>query len=107
MLCCSVSHVPKDTVNVYQVKERDARITGLALGMIALLLFATACILYGVGTLPPTELMGFGMFPYLGGTFLSFLSLGVLVGAITFSVIAAVRACQIDQLSRVADPKMV
>lgn len=87
----------RQKVVFYDAKDQDARITGIALSMISLFLFAGACVLFGMGTLPPTTLMGLGMLPYLGGAFLSFLSLGIFSGALVFGAIAAVRTCQKDQ----------
>ncbi len=103
MICCISSPIAEiDTQSVqrevrrYDAQDKDARITVLALGMIALFLFAVACVLLGLGTMPPTTFMGLGMLPYLGGVFLNFLSLGIFTGALVFSVVAAVRTHQKD-----------
>ncbi len=114
MCCC----VPSETNLVdlqtarqeyqsYDAQDRDARITALVLGMISLFFFAASCVLYGMGTLPPTSLMGLGMLPYLGGTFFNFLSLGILAGTIIFGMVAAVRTCQKDRLTLVASPSTI
>jgi hypothetical protein len=81
-------------VLVYEHQERDARVTAFVLGFLALFLFGAAAILFGMGTLSPTFLMGLGMFPYLGGVILSFMSLGILCATFIYVVIASVRSCQ-------------
>lgn len=77
---------------------RDAKITAFALAMITLFLFSLSFVLYGLGTLSPTALMGFGPFPYLGGIFFTFLGLGVLSGSLIFASVYRVRSCQIARL---------
>jgi hypothetical protein len=62
--------------------------------LITVFLIAISCILFGVGTLSPTFLMGLGIFPYLGGALLSFVALGVLCGMFIYAAISAVRTCQ-------------
>jgi len=79
---------------VYRSQERDARITALVLGFLTLFLFACSAILFGLGTLSPTFLMGLGIFPYFGGAVLSFIALGILCGTLVFVAIASVRSCQ-------------
>lgn len=103
MTCCISSPLSEtDAQNVqrdvehYDAQDRDARITVIALGMIALFLFTLACVFLGLGTMPPTTFMGLGMLPYLAGVFLNFLSLGIFTGALAFSVVAAVRTHQKD-----------
>lgn len=104
MICCFFSPLSgidaqnsQREVEFYDAQDKDARITVIALGMIALFLFAVSCVLFGLGTMPPTTFMGLGMIPYLAGVFLNFLSLGVFTGALAFSAIAAVRTHQKDQ----------
>ena len=99
--CCSIHHKnnedPRDIEYaklVHAHKAQNSRITALALSMITLFLFAVSFVLFGLGTLSPTFLMGLGMFPYLGGAFLSFLGLGTLCGAIAFAALSAIRTCQ-------------
>lgn len=84
----------KHTYFVQRHEERNARITALALGFVALFLFACASILFGLGSLGPTYFMGLGLFPSLGGVMFSCISVTVLAGAAVFAAIAAVRSCE-------------
>ena len=95
MMCCFSSPISgtdaqsvQREVERYEAQDKDARVTVVALGMIALFLFSLACVLLGLGTMPPTTFMGLGMLPYLAGVFLNFLSLGVFMGALAFGVVA-------------------
>lgn len=76
------------------INRRDARITAFVLGMLSLFLFALSFVFFGIGTLPPTTLMGLGMFPYLGGALLNFTALGLVFGTLVFVAISSVRSCQ-------------
>jgi uncharacterized membrane protein required for colicin V production len=80
-----------------QKQAKDARITAIALGFLSIFLFACSCALFGLGTLSPTAFMGLGMIPYLGGTFLSFLSAGLVGGVLFFATTASIRDCQKKQ----------
>lgn len=84
-------------LSLYQNKERDARITAFVLGMISIFLLAAAFVLFGLGTLSPTFLLGLGVFPYLGGAFLSFVAVGICIGMLIFFAVAAVQNCQKEQ----------
>jgi hypothetical protein len=102
--CCSVvdtnvtdSRLIENRVQVYTVKERDARITAIALGLLAVFLFAASFVLFGMGTLSPTTLMGLGMLPYLGGALLSCIGIGIVCGMFLFGIISAVRNCHKEQ----------
>lgn len=106
MTCCISSPISENAsrteeIERYEVQAQDARVTVIALGMIALFLFALACVFLGLGTMPPTTFMGLGMLPYLAGVFLNFLSLGIFTGALAFSGIAAVRTHQKDLAQRI------
>lgn len=98
MFCCSVStNSSKPSVlppREHRVQRaQDAKVAAIALAGIALLLFSTAYVLYGVGTLSPTTLMGLGMVPYLVGVMLSFLGIGLLVGTFSLNCIHEVQMC--------------
>lgn len=70
---------------------RDARITSLALGMLALCLIALSYICFGVGTLPAEQISGLGSFPYLGGSLMSFVAIGLLCGSGGFALAALMK----------------
>lgn len=80
-----------------QRTARDSSITALVLGLLSLFLLAAAFVLFGLGTLSPTHFMGLGIFPYLGGTLLSFVALGVVLGMVIFAARAAVHSCRKEQ----------
>jgi Trk-type K+ transport system membrane component len=103
MFCCRTDSQPpkcndlpsiEPNLTSYSNKERDARITAIVLALLSLFLLAAAFVLFGVGTLPPTAMMGLGMFSYLGGVFLGFVALGILTGSFVFVAITAVRTSQ-------------
>lgn len=63
-------------------KFREARVTAIALALIALFLAGFGLMLMGVGTTPSTMTFGFGIFPYLIGSLLGFLSVGVVLSSV-------------------------
>ena len=87
-----------DEISICGIERRDARITAFVLGMLSLLLFALSFVFFGLGTLPPTTLMGLGMFPYLGGALLNFTALGLVLGTLVFVAISSVRSCDQDSV---------
>jgi hypothetical protein len=89
--------VAEHNILLYEHKARNARITALALCFISLFLFTAAFVLWGMGTLSPTFMMGLGIFPYLGGALLSYIALAVHIGMLAFAAIALVRTCQRDK----------
>ena len=102
-MCCGSSpssekvedrQILAEKIKVYAHQERDAQITAFALGILALFLFALSFFLIGVGTLPPTLVMGLGLFPYLGGVLLSYIAIGIVCSTLIFGVIAGVRSYQ-------------
>jgi hypothetical protein len=107
--CCFVQHKQNldlqwinYNASVCDYKAHNARITAIALGFLTIFLLAGSFVLFGLGTLPPTFLMGLGVLPYLGGAFLSFVALGVLFGMLIFIALAAVRTSQKEHWQAVA-----
>jgi len=75
-------------------KARDSRITAFALTIIAIIFIAIAFALFGMATLSPELTMGLGIFPYLAGTFLGAVGIGIFIGALAHFAIGSVRDCQ-------------
>jgi len=75
-------------------KAREFAITAVALAMLTLLAFGSAYVLFGIGTMPETMTVGFGIVPSLLGAFLTYLGTGVGITAAGFGVLAGYRACR-------------
>ncbi len=108
MFCCSSSPSPKveDPSNLGKsrvllgLKARDARITAIILSLLTLFLYASSFVLYGVGTISPTALLGLGIFPYLGGALFNFVGIGLLCGSVIFAAISGVQTCRKEKLEK-------
>lgn len=86
--------VISEQVKGHDARARDLRITAFATAMITVFILAVSYALFGLGSLPPTTLMGLGMFPALGGTFLGFLAIGTAVSSFVFLAISGVESDQ-------------
>lgn len=65
-------------------KDHSAKITAIALALIALLFTGAGFILMGVGTTPATMHVGFGVMPYFMGSQLLLLSGGLFLLSLFF-----------------------
>ncbi len=83
-----------------QLKQnaRHSLITTVALGTIALLLFAVGCFLWGTSATPNIIMTGFNFFPSLAGSFISFIGLGVFCAATVYAVKYAYQRSELAQL---------
>jgi len=82
---------------------QDLRITTFALAMIAIALMGISYGLFGAGTLPPTALNGLGMFPYFGGIFLSFVTIGLVFSSLITLALSGIESYQKGKWSVVGD----
>ncbi|NGX53453.1 MAG: hypothetical protein K1000chlam4_00165 [Chlamydiae bacterium] len=72
---------------IYKAKE-DAKVTAVALMVIALLLGGTGLILMGIQTMPETMHLGLGVFLFFGGGQMVFMGAGQFMAAIGFATYA-------------------
>ncbi len=79
----------------------EARVTAVALSLIALLLTGVGLCLMGIGTTPSTMHVGFGIFPYLAGSQIFLLGGGVLLGSIVFAGIAIYHGSRVQHLRKI------
>lgn len=82
-------------------KDFSAKITAVALVIIALFLSGSAFLLMGVGTTPSTMYIGFGVFPYFIGTQLLLLSGGLFLFGLFFACLGYKR-----QVLKIFQPKV-
>lgn len=64
----------------HQQSYERSRSTAVALTAVAIVILALSCVLWGFGTSPGMVLSGVGFVPYLAGTFLGAVAVGVLGG---------------------------
>lgn len=69
-----------------KASSNNAKITALALAAVALVVAATACVMWGIGTSPGMMLTGMNFFHYLAGTFFGAISIGVAAGVAIFTI---------------------
>ncbi len=84
--CCLPSRVGDDVDVNYALKAKEDRVTAVAVLVTAIFFFAVSFALYGVATLSPEVIAGLGFIYYIGATFVSFVGLGILIGAVSFAV---------------------
>ncbi|MFZ0566349.1 MAG: hypothetical protein WAM28_09215 [Chlamydiales bacterium] len=71
-------------------KREDARITSVALAVIALIIHITSVIMYGLGKfLPIAYLSGLGFMVAFSAVFLNWVGSGVLLGSLSFAIHSA------------------
>lgn len=89
MKICDPFSLPSDLkqgVKEQQTSKYSAKVTAIALGAITVFLFAASCALWGLGTSPGMMLTGVSFFPYLIGSVIGCITLGVAIGGVLFSL---------------------
>jgi len=77
-----------------QALKYPAKVTAIALGAITVLLFASSCAMWGLGTSPGMMLTGVSFFPFLVGSIVGCVTLGVGIGGALFTLKYAYHATQ-------------
>ncbi len=96
-----------EAIRAQSDQKYASKVTAIALGAIAVILFGGSCALWGLGTSPGMILTGMSFFPYLIGSVLGCVTMGVASGAALFTLKTLYHATQEHRFTHASTPKAV